>query len=69
MSQSSLIESVYLATVFWDPFSLSWTGITGGLPCLLDIYEGAGYPNSGPHPCTASTLPTEPAPQLFMCNF
>lgn len=28
---------VYLATFSRDPLSLSWPGITGGSPCLLDI--------------------------------
>lgn len=39
-----------------------WTGITGRLPCLLDVYVGARDPIPSPHACPTDTLPTEPSP-------
>lgn len=43
-----------------DPLSLPSGGqITGGPPCLYDMYEGSGHPNSSPQVCMAECLNTE----------
>lgn len=36
---------------------------------LLLVLESVGDLHSGPHPCTAGTLPTDPSPQLFTSFF
>lgn len=45
------LNLVYLDTLLC-PLSLSWTGITGGLACVLGTYEGAGYANLGSLLCS-----------------
>lgn len=44
-------------------------GFIGGPPCLFHIDVSTGIPNSGPHACTASALPTELTPQPYIVPF
>lgn len=56
------VPPALLGILFWESRSLhSKTRITGGLPGLPSICVGAGYLNSNPHACVASTLASGPS--------
>lgn len=56
------VPPAWLGILFWESRSLhSKTRITGELPGLPSICVGAGYLNSNPHACVASTLASEPS--------